>query len=151
MCRVLQVSRSGYYAWQTRRAREEAGQRQEQRMKWIQQIKEAHQSSRCTYGSPRVTVELKERGVAICQNTVAKLMKREGLRARIQRRFVPRTTDANHPHPIAPNRLERQFTAPAPNRKWTGDITYIATEEGWLYLAVVMDLCSRRIVGWAMR
>jgi putative transposase len=147
MCEVLDVSPAGYYAWGKR----PASKRSERQMKLNEQIREAHEDSRRTYGSPRVTAELKDRGVSVCENTVAKLMKREGLKAKTKRRFVPRTTDANHSNPIAPNRLERDFTAAAPDRKWTGDITYVATDEGWLYLAVVMDLYSRRIVGWAMR
>ncbi len=147
MCRVLKVSRSGYYAWLKR----EPSKRQEQQMKWIEQINEAHRASRHTYGSPRVTVELKHQGVQICENTVAKLMRCASLAAKVKRRFVPQTTDSAHGCPIAPNRLDRDFTAPMPNRRWTCDITYISTDEGWLYLAVVMDLFSRRIVGWSMR
>jgi putative transposase len=148
MCEVLGVSRAGYYAWRGRKP----GPRQEQRMKWEQQVKDAHEvAGRGTYGSPRVTAELKEKGVAISENTVAKLMRQQGLAAKVKRRFVPRTTDSSHDCPVAPNRLDRDFTAAAPNRRWTGDITYVATDEGWLYLAVVLDLYSRRIVGWSMR
>lgn len=120
-------------------------------MKLIEQIREAHEHSRLTYGSPRVTAELKDRGVSVCENTVAKFMREDGIKAKVKRRFVPRTTDANHADPIAPNRLDRDFTAEAPNRKWTCDITYVPTGQGWLYLAVVMDLFSRKIVGWSMR
>jgi putative transposase len=147
ICEVLQVSRSGFYAWRKRGP----GKRQEQRMKWIEQIQKSHEDSRFTYGSPRVTVDLKDRGVEICENTVAKLMRREGLAAKIKRRYVPQTTDSSHDCPIAPNRLGQNFSADMPNTRWTSDITYIPTEEGWLYLAVVMDLFSRRIVGWSMQ
>ena len=148
MCEVLGVSRSGYYAWRDRKP----GPRQEQRMKWRQQVKDAHEvAGRFTYGSPRVTQELKAQGVAICENTVAKLMRAQGLAAKVKRRFVPQTTDSRHDCPIAPNRLDRDFTASAPNTRWTSDITYVATDEGWLYLAVVLDLYSRRVVGWSMR
>lgn len=147
MCRMLKVSRSGYYAWQGR----EPSMRVEQRMKWIEQIRQSHEQSRHTYGSPRVTAELKERGVKICENTVAKLMKREGLAVKLRRRFVPRTTNSSHDCPIVPNRLKRDFAANAANTKWTCDITYVPSDEGWLYLSVVMDLFSRRIVGWSMR
>ena len=148
MCEVLEVSRSGYYAWRDRKP----GRRQEQRMKWQQQVKEAHEvAGRCTYGSPRVTAELRAQGVTISENTVAKLMKQQGLAAKVKRRFVPQTTDSSHDCPIAPNRLDRDFTADAPNTRWTGDITYVATDEGWLYLAIVLDLYSRRVVGWSMR
>jgi transposase InsO family protein len=120
-------------------------------MKLAEQIREAHERGRRTYGSPRVTAELRDRGVRVCENTVAKLMREAGLRAKAKRRFVPRTTDAAHANPVAPNRLDRAFAAAAPNRKWTCDITYVPTGQGWLYLAVVMDLFSRKIVGWAMR
>jgi len=148
MCEVLDVSRSGYYAWRDRRT----GPRQAQRTRWRQQVKDAHEvAGRGTYGSPRVTAELKARGVAICENTVAKLMRQQGLAAKVKRRYVPRTTDSSHDCPVAPNRLGRDFTAAAPNTRWAGDITYVATGEGWLYLAVVLDLYSRRIVGWSMR
>ena len=147
MCGVLKLSRSGYYAWQSRGP----GKRDEQRMKWIEQIRRSHEQSRRTYGSPRVTADLKEHGVKICENTVAKLMKREGLAVKLKRRFVPRTTDSSHDCPIAPNRLERDFAADAANTRWTCDITYVPSDEGWIYLSVVMDLFSRRIVGWSMR
>jgi len=147
MCEVLQVSRAGYYAWLKRKP----GKRQEQRMKWIEQIHQAYAAGRRSYGSPRVTNELKDRGAKICENTVAKLMRREGLAAKAKRRYVPQTTDSSHDCPIAPNRLKQDFAASLPNQKWTGDITYIPTDEGWLYLAVVMDLFSRRIVGWSMQ
>jgi transposase InsO family protein len=147
MCDVLEVSRSGYYAWRNRKP----GKRQEQQMKWIEQIRRAHADGRCTYGSPRVTAELKDGGVKICENTVAKLMCREGIAAKVKRRYVPQTTDSSHDCPVAPNRLDQDFTAASANQRWTCDITYVPTDEGWLYLAVVMDLFSRRIVGWGMR
>lgn len=147
MCAVLAVSRSGYYAWMER----PPSRRQEQQMKLTEQIRTAHEQSRGTYGSPRVTAELKESGVSVCENTVAKLMRQAGIKAKVKRRFVPRTTDSEHDHPIAPNRLDRAFAAEAPNRKWTCDITYVPTDEGWLYLAVMMDLFSRKIVGWSMQ
>lgn len=117
----------------------------------IQQIHEAHTASRCTYGSPRVTAELNARGIAVCRNTVARLMRAEGIRPKMKKKFVPQTTNPNHPHPIAPNRLGRDFVATGPNRKWVCDFTYIWTDEGWLYLSTVMDLFSRRIVGWSMQ
>jgi transposase InsO family protein len=147
MCRVLGMSRSGYYAWRGRKP----GPMAERRTTWAGQIRDAHAASRFTYGSPRVTAELRARDVKISENTVARLMRAQGLAARAKRRFVPRTTDSGHDGPIAPNRLERDFAAEAPNTRWTGDITYVATGEGWLYLAVVLDLYSRRVVGWSMR
>ena len=147
MCRVLAVSAAGYYAWANR----PPSKRQERTVRLTGQIRQAHAQSRRTYGSPRVTAELQGRGTRVCRNTVAKLMRQAGLKAKVKRRFVPRTTDSAHDDPIAPNRLARDFTADAPDRKWTCDITYVPTGEGWLYLAVVMDLFSRKIVGWAMR
>jgi putative transposase len=146
LCKVLRVSRSGYYAWRDR----PPCQRQQRAVKLIEQIRVAHASGRGAYGSPRVTVELKAGGVAVCENTIAKYMRQMGLRSLIQRRFVPRTTDSDHPHPVAANLLDRQFQASSANTRWTCDITYVWTAQGWLYLAVVMDLFSRRIVGWSM-
>ena len=147
MCQVLEVSAAGYYAWVKR----PPSKRRERTMRLTEQIRQAHARSRRTYGSPRVTAELAGQGTRVCRNTVAKLMRQAGLAAKVKRRFVPRTTDSTHDNPIAPNRLARDFTADAPDRKWTCDITYVPTDQGWLYLAVVMDLFSRRIVGWAMR
>jgi len=146
MCQILQVSRSGYYAW-TRRAPSSRAQRQE---KLIQQIRTAHEQSNGAYGSPRIHAELAQQQIEISLNTVAKLMKKAGIRSLRRRRFMVRTTDSNHDLPVAPNLLDRQFQAELPNQKWCCDITYIPTAEGFLYLAAVMDLCSRRIVGWSM-
>jgi transposase InsO family protein len=146
MCRVLSVSRSGFYAWRDR----PLSARQQFRAELAMTIRQVHQECRGVYGSPRLTVELKERGVSACENTVARVMRESNTRATVRRRYVPCTTDANHPHPIAANVLDRQFQAPLPDRKWVCDITYIPTSEGWCYLAGVMDLCSRKIVGWAM-
>jgi putative transposase len=146
MCDILNVSRSGYYAWRDR----PSCARQRRRVELIEQIRTAHDQSRGTYGSPRITVELKDRGVSVCENTVARYMRESGVRVQPRRRFVPRTTDSDHEHPIAANVLDRDFEATAPNRKWACDLTYIFTDEGWLYLAVVIDLFSRKIVGWDM-
>jgi transposase InsO family protein len=148
MCQVLAVSRAGYYASIERppsgrelRQRDLAGR-----------IRAAHASSRGTYGSPRVTAELRDEGVIVCENTVAKYMRQDGLKVKRRRRFVPRTTDADHPHAVAPNTLDRRFAAgaDAPDRKWCCDLTYVRTGEGWLYLWVVIDLFGRRVVGWSM-
>jgi transposase InsO family protein len=146
MCRVLQVSRSGYYAWRRRpvSAREMANQQ------LTQQIEEIHQRSRQTYGSPRIQAELADNGVTCGHNRVARLMQQAGLRAKQKRKFKVTTTNSVHNYPVAPNLLDQDFEASRPNEKWIGDITYIATDEGWLYLAAVMDLYSRRIIGWAM-
>jgi putative transposase len=146
MCGVLAVSRSGYYAWRKRppSARKMADQA------LSQQIKDIHQQSRQTYGSPRIQAELAENGVNCGAKRVARLMRDEELFAKQHRKFRVRTTDSAHPYPVAPNLLDQDFSASRPNEKWLTDITYIPTAEGWLYLAVVLDLYSRRIVGWAM-
>jgi putative transposase len=145
MCRVLQVSRSGYYAWRGRPTSAMA-QRQSE---LTERIREAHRESREVYGSPRVHRELLAAEVKCSKNTVAKLMRKAGIRSKMRKRFVVRTTDSRHPHPIAPNRLNREFAQPQPDQAWAADITYIPTGEGWLYLAAMIDLCSRKIVGWA--
>jgi len=149
LCQVLEVTRSGYYAWE-RRQSQPPGPREKRRQELLEKIKEAHEHSRGTYGSPRVFQELKAQGEAVCQNTVAKLMKQHEIRSVVHRRFRVRTTDSVHAHPVAPNLLDRDFSADVPDRKWAADITYVATAEGWLYLAAVIDLCNRKIVGWAM-
>jgi transposase InsO family protein len=146
MCKVLRVSRSGYYAWRHR----PPCRRRQRALQLIEQIRSAYASGRGAYGSPRVTVELKAGGTAACANTIAKYMRQMGLKSLSKRRFVPRTTDSNHPHPVAANLLDRQFHASSANTRWTCDITYLWTAQGWLYLAVVMDLFSRKIVGWNM-
>ena len=146
MCRVLTVSRSGYYAWLKRptSSREMADQ------ELSQQIKEIHQQSRQTYGSPRIQAELAENGVNCGHKRVARLMRDEELCAKQSRKFRVTTTDSAHHYPVAPNLLDQDFSTSRANEKWLTDITYIPTAEGWLYLAVVLDLHSRRIVGWAM-
>jgi transposase InsO family protein len=149
MCRVLQVSKAGYYAW-TIRPRSARASEDEQ---LAEEIKRIHMTSRRTYGSPRVHEELKAQGKRYGEKRIARLMREAGIRAKSRRRFRV-TTDSGHAHPIAPNQLDRQFgieQVAAPNRVWVGDITYLSTREGWLYLAVVLDLGSRRVVGWAMR
>jgi putative transposase len=146
MCDALQLSKSGYYAWKRR----PASPRRQRRDELVDRIRTAHQRSRGTYGSPRVTVELKASGVAVNEKTVARYMRQEAIAAVTHRKFRVSTTDSRHDHPVASNRLDRQFTADLPDRKWCCDITYVPTDQGWLYLACVIDLCSRRIVGWAM-
>jgi putative transposase len=145
MCHVLQVSRSGYYAWRRRPASAQA----QRRSRLLEQIQAAHAESRQTYGSPRVHAELEAQGVSCSKNTVAKLMREHALRSKMRRRFVVRTTDSRHEHPVFENRLNQQFEQASTDQAWAADITYIPTAEGWLYLAAVIDLCSRRIVGWA--
>jgi putative transposase len=145
LCDVLQASRSGYYAWSARPASSTTLRRDQ----LVEQIRQVYVDSRSTYGSPRVYQSLKAQGVDCCENTVAKLMKAKGLKSKARRPFVVRTTDSNHDHPVAANALNREFYPDSPNAVWTADITYIPTAEGWLYLAVVLDLFSRRVVGWA--
>jgi putative transposase len=145
MCRVLEVSRSGYYAWRGR-APSLTAQRQ---VALTERIRQVHAASRQVYGAPRVHRALLAVDVRCARGTVAKLMRKAAIRSKRCRRFVVRTTDSRHAHPIAPNCLNRQFQRPQPNQAWVADITYIATGEGWLYLAAVLDLCSRKIVGWA--
>jgi putative transposase len=152
MCQVLGVGRSGYYDW---RARKDAvpSERQKRREGLTGKIREAYAGSEGRYGSPRVCAELKAQGQEVCENTVAKYMKQAGIRSKAQKRFVVRTTDSSHDHPVAPNTLGRRFDVSAweaPDRAWCTDVTCVWTDEGWLYLAAVMDLCSRKIVGWAM-
>jgi transposase InsO family protein len=146
VCQVLEVSRSGYYAWLDRPQSARARRRQE----LVVKVRAIHQENRGVYGSPRVHQALAAAGESVCENTVAKVMREHEIRAKTKRKFVPRTTDGNHSQPVADNLLDRQFDAELPNLKWAVDITYIPTGEGWLYLAGVIDLCSRRIVGWSM-
>jgi putative transposase len=145
-CQVLEVAESGYYAW----LQAEPRQRQQTDAVLLAQIQAIYQHHRRLYGSPRIHAELKKRGWRCGRKRVARLMRQAQLRSVRQRRHRAQTTDAKHPHPVANNVLDRQFTAQRPNQKWVADITYIPTRNGWLYLAAVLDLFSRRIVGWAM-
>jgi len=145
MCRVLGVSKSGYFAWRDGRERP---QRSSDRALTVQ-IRAIYEQSRQTYGSPRVHHALKLQGVAVGRKRVERLMKEAGISVHPVRHFVT-TTDSDHDQPIAPNLLEQDFTATAPNQRWVTDITYVSTMEGWLFLAAIVDLYSRRIVGWAM-
>jgi putative transposase len=145
MCKALNVSPSGYYAWRKRpiSAREMANRQ------LIERIEAVYDDSHETYGSPRVHAELKAQGVACSVKRVARLMRLKGLQAKSSRGYRS-CTKRNRKHPIAANLLKRDFTAHWPDHKWLTDITYIPTEEGWLYLAAILDLFTRRIVGWAM-
>jgi putative transposase len=145
MCTALNVSASGYYAWRKRppSAREMANQA------LFKDIETVYHDNDGLYGSPRIHAELKAQGKRCSQNRVARLMRLRHLRARQVRRFKV-TTKRDKRHPVAPNLLQRDFVADQPNQKWLSDITYIPTQEGWLYLAAVLDLYSRRLVGWAM-
>jgi transposase InsO family protein len=145
MCQALEVSESGYYAWASR----SPSLAEQRRQQLLVAIREIHAEFKGRYGSPRMTVELNDRGHPCTQNTVAQLMSENGIRARTVKRFV-RTTDSRHSFPVADNLLDRGFQPAGPNQAWCADITYIPTADGWLYLAVVEDLFSRMVVGWSM-
>ena len=146
MCRVLRVSPSGYYAGRGRRESSRAIRRRE----LTEKAQEVYQKSRRTYGSPRVHRQLLEEGERCNVKTVATLMARNGWSGRQSRAFRPQTTMSDHGLAVAPNRLEQRFVAPGPDQVWVADITYVPTWEGWLYLAVILDVFSRRVVGWSM-
>ena len=146
MCRVFGVSRSRYYA----QLNSGGGKRQREDQRLVVSIKAAFDGSERTYGAGRICRELREQGVRVGKNRVWRLMKQHGLRVKTMRRFKV-TTNSDHKRPVAPNLVRRNFTAPAPDRLWTGEITYIWTAEGWLYRAVILDVVSRRIVGWSMK
>ena len=146
LCAALQVSDSGFDTW-----RSGAGpQRWLSDSALLKLIREIHQKTKAAYGSPRIYLELKGRGFPVSRGRVERLMRENGMRGRRKRRFKA-TTDSKHSLPVAPNRVDQNFETEHPDQVWTADITYIATGEGWLYLAVVLDLFTRQIVGWAMR
>lgn len=147
MCRVLGVSASGYYAWRSRPESTKAAINRE----LLADVRRLQADHHGRYGSPRMHAALRAEGRSASRGRIERLMRRHGIRALAGRRFRPRTTDSRHPLPIAPNQLQQRFSAPAPNRVWLADITYLATGEGWLYLAAVLDLATRKIVGWSMR
>jgi putative transposase len=145
LCQVLGVSPSGYFAWRSR----PASCRQREDLVLLAHIRAAFARSKGTYGSPRMTRELQDESLEVGRRRTARLMRENGLKARPKRRFK-RTTDSHHAFPVAPNLLEQDFSAERPNQKWAADISYVWTNEGWLYLAVVLDLFARRVVGWAV-
>jgi transposase InsO family protein len=145
MCEALEVSASGYYAWATRTD----SPTQKWRAELVEAIEEIHAEVKQRYGSPRMAAELQARAYACSENTVARLMKAHKIQARTRKRFV-RTTDSKHGLAVAENLLDRDFEPTGPNESWCVDIPYVGTREGWLYLAVVEDLFSRRVVGWSM-
>jgi putative transposase len=145
MCSVLEVSENGYYNW-LKRGKSQRKQDDEQ---LVLRIEDAYHDNRGVYGSPRIHAELKAQGIKCGRKRIARLMRERSISARRKRRQAKKT-DSNHSSPIAPNLLERDFTADAPDKKWLTDMTFIATEEGWLYLAGVLDVYSRKLVGWAM-
>jgi putative transposase len=146
MCDLLNVSRAGYYAWKHRPVSGRALREQA----LAGEIRRAHADSDALYGSPRIHREVTAGGTKVCLNMVARVMRKHGIRSKIHRRFKVRTTQSAHSMPVADNVLNRRFRQPLPNQAWCCDITYIPTDEGTLYLAAVLDLCSRRVVGWSI-
>jgi putative transposase len=146
LCRAMGVTRGGYWSWVRRRP----GPRQQADEVLLADIRRVYAEKRRRYGSPRIYGELKKQGVVCGHKRVARLMRENAIRAKHRRKYKPMTTDSDHNLPVAPNILDRKFTRQRPNEVWVADMTSIATDEGWLYLAAIMDLYSRRIVGWAM-
>jgi putative transposase len=146
LCETLEVSPAGYYAWRQR----PRSTREQQRDALLVEVRAIHAQFKARYGSPRIYAELVARGHDCCLNTVAKVMREAGIAAKTTRTFRCTTTDSDHDLPVAENLLDRQFNPSVANEVWLADITYIPTREGWLYLAAVEDLYSRRVVGWAM-
>ncbi len=147
MCEVLEVSSAGYHAWRKRPVSERATTN----TTLLAEIRDVHQGSGGRYGSPRIHAALQAQGRGASRGRIERMMQRHGIRALVARPRRVRTTDSRHDLPIAPNLIGRDFTAEAPNRVWLADITYVPTAEGWLYLAALIDLFSRKIVGWCMR
>lgn len=146
MCNALKVSRSGYYDWLERKPSKRAIERQE-----IERaITKIYRKSKGRYGSPKITKELERRGMIVSRHRVARIMRSKGLKSIIQKKYRVLTTDSKHTYPVAENHLNRDFTALRPAQKWVSDITYIGTDQGWLYLTIIMDLYDRKIIGWAM-
>lgn len=145
MCKVLKVSRSGYYGWLKRRP----SKWEVENGKLLVKIRMIHQQSNQTYGSPRITMELRDQQFKVSRPRVARLMKTAGIRSRIVRKFRV-TTDSRHNYPIVENKLNRQFKVESTGQVWVSDITYIWTSQGWLYLTIIMDLADRKIIGWAL-
>jgi transposase InsO family protein len=145
-CGALGVSVSGYYAWRDR----QPSQRQQEDVRLLSHIRAAYQAGRGLYGSPRIHAALRQQGIRCSRKRVARLMRQHGIHSRRRPKRRVRTTDSRHNRPVAPNLLQRDFSADAPNEKWLGDIVGIWTDEGWLYLAALLDTYSRLIVGWAM-
>lgn len=145
LCAVFEVTGSGYHAWKKR----PSSARAQADAELLSAIEVIHAEHRGRYGAPRIHRELAEQGQRHGRKRIARLMKQGGLRGRCSRRFVPRTTDSDHQEPIAPNRLAEAPAPTGPNQTWVSDLTYVKTEEGWLYVAVILDLWSRRVVGWS--
>lgn len=146
MCKVFKLSRSGYYDWQKRKP----SARQIENQQITKEIKIVYKASKNRYGSPKITNELTDRGWAVSRPRVARIMRSEGLKSIINKKYRCTTTDSNHCLPVADNILDRDFSASRTGQKWVSDITYIPTKHGWLYLTIVLDLFDRKIVGWAL-
>ena len=145
MCKILNVSKGNYYHW----LKEPVSEREKANQKLVKQIEKIHTESKQTYGSPRIVAELNKQGINAGHNRVSGLMRKNGIKAKMKRRFK-KTTDSNHKLPVAENILNRDFSASGPNQKWVSDLTYVWTMAGWLYLCTVIDLYSRKVVGWSM-
>jgi len=145
LCRVLKVATSGYYAWRSRGR----SVRDYENQRLLVEIKAIHKASGGDYGSPRIYRALRKKGILCSENRVARIMRKHGIRAKTKKKFKA-TTDSKHTKPVSGNLLDRQFEVKRPNAVWSTDISYLWTREGWMYLAVVIDLFSRRVVGWAM-
>ncbi len=145
MCKHLGVSRSAYYAWEKQPESEKV--QEDQRL--LKKIKESHKNSKQTYGSPRVVDDLRDQGETVGRHRVARIMRENGIVGTPKKKFR-KTTDSNHQFPVAPNLLEREFDSENPDEAWVGDITYVWTAKGWVYLAVILDLFSRRVIGWSL-
>ena len=146
LCRAMGVTRGGYWAW----VRRKPSARDEANVVLLQEIRRVHSAKRGVYGSPRIHDALRKEGISCGKNRVARVMRENGIRASTVTKFKPAATDSAHDLPVAPNILDRRFTWDRPNAAWVADTTYIRTKEGWMYLAAVLDLFSRRVVGWAM-
>lgn len=145
MCTTLKVSRSGYYAWLNKKP----SKRDMENQFLLEQITQVHNQSRQTYGSPRITAELKDRGIHVSRPRVSRLMRKANLNCKMVKKFVV-TTDSKHQYRIVDNRLNRKFKVDSTGKVWVSDITYIPTDQGWVYLTIIMDLADRRIVGWSI-
>lgn len=146
MCKVLKVSRSGYYYWLAQRPAKRAKENET----LIVLISDLFTASKKRYGSPKITRELRAKGIKVSRPRVARLMNKANLKSIVQKKFVVPTTDSRHTYPVAENHLNRQFNPIKPGQAWVSDLTYIATGEGWLYLTVVMDLYDRKVIGWSL-
>jgi putative transposase len=146
MCKVFKVSRSGFYDWLTRKP----SRRFLENERIVEEIRKIYKNSKGRYGSPKITMELRDRGMIVSRPRVARMMKAESLKSIIKARYRVCTTDSKHSFKISPNILNRNFKVTEPGQVWVSDITYIPTKEGWLYLTIIMDLYDRKIIGWAM-